>query len=685
MPVSLLTPVTLSTKYTDAATLGPFETLEKIDFTITGGVVAYQVAKLNKQTGKPYFDQSEAYSPPGTFGLDECYGIRFRSRDAISLATLDPVVGWFDDDPDPYAPGNVPAGASVLLSTLNIQHNDAAVATEPTLDFEDSATVTWAVTDDPVNTRVKVTPTVIGPVISVFGRTGAVVAVTGDYTAAQVTNAADKASASAQVFSGALSTGPTTQAFNGAQINGAFIGTNGQIVSFNAVASDFLQAGLNADTFAEFKINNHGLFQWGPGNAATDVTLQRVAAGRLQLGTTTPQQGRLDIVGSATGNTNFTVYVSGDTNTRLLVTSDGILKWGSGTAAPDCNLQRIAAGLIGDTATALTTGPVLGGFTGAQTAGTLINSGSSPVRTFLTTATNTAYTVGLTTDTSNAGRFNFDGNGTHKWGPGVAAATDCTLKRTNVSRMQFGDTGETCRVDVQSQAVTDVIFSTFVQGDTQVRFDILADGTMKWGPGGATATDVNLTRSAANVLNLGTTGQRGALQLFASATTDAELSVFVTTDANARLSIRGDGRHTWGPGNAAGDTIAQRGAAGIFDISPGTSGGMIWKAAATHTGSNDTLTPSGTNEWETHITNVSGATTLTIAAPTQEPPAATATATMFIKIKNTGASGAVTLTWNAVYVANSVALPTSVNFGTYKVMQFQWDPDVSKWDLIAVA
>ena len=43
------------------------------------------------------------------------------------------------------------------------------------------------------------------PVSTVFGRTGAVVAQIGDYTAAQVTNAADKSSASTQTFTGNLS------------------------------------------------------------------------------------------------------------------------------------------------------------------------------------------------------------------------------------------------------------------------------------------------------------------------------------------------------------------------------------------------------------------------------------------------------------------------------------------------
>ena len=43
------------------------------------------------------------------------------------------------------------------------------------------------------------------PVQSVFGRIGAVVAAVGDYTAAQVTNAADTSSASTQTFTGNVS------------------------------------------------------------------------------------------------------------------------------------------------------------------------------------------------------------------------------------------------------------------------------------------------------------------------------------------------------------------------------------------------------------------------------------------------------------------------------------------------
>ncbi len=60
------------------------------------------------------------------------------------------------------------------------------------------------------------------PVSSVFGRTGAVVSTSGDYTAAQVTNAADKSSSSNQAFSGAI-TAPSISA-SLAGVSGRFVG-----------------------------------------------------------------------------------------------------------------------------------------------------------------------------------------------------------------------------------------------------------------------------------------------------------------------------------------------------------------------------------------------------------------------------------------------------------------------------
>lgn len=60
------------------------------------------------------------------------------------------------------------------------------------------------------------------PVTSVFGRAGAVTATTGDYTAAQVTNAADKASASIQAFTAPVSAANYIVS-TGATAGGAFL------------------------------------------------------------------------------------------------------------------------------------------------------------------------------------------------------------------------------------------------------------------------------------------------------------------------------------------------------------------------------------------------------------------------------------------------------------------------------
>ena len=67
-----------------------------------------------------------------------------------------------------------------------------------------SGTANQVLTSDVSGNATWVTPA-SAPVTQVFTRTGAITAQSGDYTAAQVTNAADKSSASAQAFTGNLS------------------------------------------------------------------------------------------------------------------------------------------------------------------------------------------------------------------------------------------------------------------------------------------------------------------------------------------------------------------------------------------------------------------------------------------------------------------------------------------------
>lgn len=87
------------------------------------------------------------------------------------------------------------------------------------------------------------------PVSSVFTRTGAVTAQSGDYTAAQVTNAADKSSASAQTFTGNVSApAHIASGLTGATAASRYVGatTSGAPTSGTFVVGDFIidQTGL---------------------------------------------------------------------------------------------------------------------------------------------------------------------------------------------------------------------------------------------------------------------------------------------------------------------------------------------------------------------------------------------------------------------------------------------------------
>ena len=436
MPVALATPLTLATKYNPSQALGPYQNLEKIVFTTSGGVTAFQVAKLDP-TGKANFDQGEGFVPAGTWGFEKIYGIQFRSRDAGTLATIDPVTGYFDDDPDPYNPGNIPTTATAVTGTVNVDHNGALVGTRPTINFADSADGSFAVTvvDNAGASRVDVT--FPNHVASFNGRDGVVVPTAGDYLASQVTNAADKASASNQVFTGDVVAGTSPLAAGG-----------------------------------------------GPGS-------QLHTTGTVATGTST-----------SAGNA-FTTTVTGDTQFRFSIQTSGLLQWGSGAAVPDVNLQRTGAAIL-TTNGSFSTGPVLGGFTGAQTAGALLNSGASPVRLFATTATTVMFTIGITTDTQP--RFEFDANGLMSWGAGGATAVDTSLQRSSgvppssgqvglATQQAFYSTNTTGGFVYAAPANNSAFLSFLLASDANPAFKIFTQGAIEWGPGGASALDIELART----------------------------------------------------------------------------------------------------------------------------------------------------------------------------------------------
>jgi hypothetical protein len=330
--------------------------LEKIVWQNTGGVVVFQVGRLDP-SGRPVFDQTEAQLPPGIWGMDKIYGIRFRSRDVASLATIDPVTGYFQDDPDPFNPGNIPGTTSAITGAVNVQHNDALVASQPTLDFKDSAggTFVWGVINDGANTRVTITPP--DHVQSVFGRNGVVTAQSGDYVASQVTNAADKASASQQTFTGDISTGPLSNAIGGGGVGheGNFIGAGSAhpyVLSIAPTATNLaLTAGISTDTLAwRFTMDHNGLMTWGTGAVAGDTSLQRVTS-NPPSGTAVGLQSNNPFtvndpngfkVVQVTNSSAFSTWLlNTDSQPAFKIFAQGAMLWGAGGATvPDIEIAR---------------------------------------------------------------------------------------------------------------------------------------------------------------------------------------------------------------------------------------------------------------------------------------------------------------------------------------------------------
>lgn len=146
-------------------------------------------------------------------------------------------------------------------------------------------------------------------------------------------------------------------------------------------------------------------------------------------------------------------------------------------------------------------------------------------------------------------------------------------------------------------ASTNRSINVAVTGDTQPRLEIRADGFLTWGPGGSSAVDTNLYRSAADTLKTDDNFSVGGGTIYigsdtsiyrtgadslqtddalrvnstlrvdgkgtfsVSSSTSAALSAKVTTDAVDRFGINASGTHTWGDGTNAADTNLYRSAA----------------------------------------------------------------------------------------------------------------------------
>lgn len=128
-------------------------------------------------------------------------------------------------------------------------------------------------------------------VSSFNSRTGAVLPASGDYTAAQVTNAADLSDASQQTFAGSVGAGAGvnggTGSPAGALLNSAGVFQVSRTGATGTAAFTITQPG--ADTQFRFIIDVNGRLQWGPGGGtATDTFLSRTSAGVVNLNADPP-------------------------------------------------------------------------------------------------------------------------------------------------------------------------------------------------------------------------------------------------------------------------------------------------------------------------------------------------------------------------------------------------------------
>lgn len=87
--------------------------------------------------------------------------------------------------------------------------------------------------------------------------------------------------------------------------------------------------------------------------------------------------------------------------------------------------------------------------------------------------------------------------------PNGSATCNSTITFAATKQIRFGASASGANIATLTTATTDDVLSTRITGDTQSRFLIEADGTLSWGPGGSTAVDTVLYRSAANTLRTG--------------------------------------------------------------------------------------------------------------------------------------------------------------------------------------
>src|SRR5215471_7228195 len=198
-----------------------------------------------------------------------------------------------------------------------------------------------------------------------------------------------------------------------------------------------------------------------------------------------------------------------DTQNAWILYGNGMMQWGAGgTSGLDTTLQRLTGGgtFILNAPSGLSTGGALGVFGyNAVNAGTYQGPGGT-FASVRTGATGWAFTSAQLGD---AGTFRWavDSTGKLFWADGTIATADTNLYRQQANWLKT-DWNFSAGQGVYATAgfwnyvpsAGGVAFYSYVTGEAYPRFRIEYDGIHRWGPGGSTATDTTLYRTAAGIL-----------------------------------------------------------------------------------------------------------------------------------------------------------------------------------------
>ena len=300
----------------------------------------------------------------------------------------------------------------------------------------------------------------------------------------------------------------------------------------------------------------------------------------------------------------FQAVTAGDTAGRVQFLANGQVQWGDGANPADVVLYRSAANVLR-----------------TEDQFSIYRVGQA-ANAELRLSTDAGFMSNIRFRTGTLDRWGFQTDGSAEGG--ANAGTNLQLVRFDDAGVQIGTTIATWTrstgvmalqvVGVANGAVvtvdgaqpltnktytgsgatpTTANMSQRVTGDTQVRWNLDASGTMSWSAGSG-ALDVALGRIGAGQLQ--TTGE---FRVFRGSAANIAFSAIVVADTVTRWQVSLGGIESWGPGNAAHDVTWQRVGAGALAMSAvGVTALMDIRTGAVSTNSTLRFSVGSVARWE---------------------------------------------------------------------------------------